>query len=120
MRPKSFSSLEKSQREYTTGQLYGFGEVFLIIGSTGNKPACEPAYEPTNWSANKLINLFHLSNFSIFSFIRTIKDSIIKPPQQKWSHFKEKCNFEMIYCKSMQTKQGYKMALRQSAIVYKW
>ena len=62
-------------------------EVSLIFGSTGNKLASEPAYEPTNGSANKLVNVFHLSkdprNFSIFSFIRTIKDRIIKPPQQK-------------------------------------
>ena len=89
-----------------------------------NKLASEPAYEPTNWSANKLANLFHLSKdprkFGIFSFIRTIKDWIIKPPQQKWSHFNKKCKIEMIYCKSMQTKHSYKMALRQSAIVYKW
>ena len=88
------------------------------------QPATKSYYEPNNWSANKFENLFHLCkdprNFSIFSFNRTIKDRIIKPPQQKWSHFKEKCKFEMIYCKSMQTKHSYKMALRQSAIVYKW
>lgn len=96
-------------------------EVSLMFGLTGNKLASEPAYEPTNWSASKIVKLFHLrKNPRNFSFIRTIKDRIIKPPQQKWSHFKEKCKFEMIYCKSMQTKHGYKMALRQSAIVYKW